>query len=299
MNVPRGNVLLKPTILNPEDLKLKISNLQHNSFNGYVKVEKETGSHYYIFLLEGLIRSIVEFSGKTASFITDLIFYHRVQAPSKVSSYVLAPELVSVLSGAHAFQEKYLSYQVRKKEFRKVLSTLDSERTTGMLEIVLSSPDDSLYLVFNQGRVVTDNFLDIYGQIVTGPAKVSELIESFSDQGGVVNIYGEKLEEIERRQKAVEEDLRLYRQMEVVIESGGLRLGGGNTVRVDESILKEWGSRGVVQKVEVYVDEAKFEVCKVSGKKGLGNKIAILPGVQKKLGIVKDDFVLVKPILGS
>lgn len=295
MNIPAGNVLLKPTLLAPEDLKQKLSNLQQHGFNGYVKVERKGGASYYVFLLEGLVRSVVEFSGKSSAILSEIMLYHRIKSPCTIASYVMAPELIAVLAGSFAFQEKYLAYQVRKKEFRKVLGALDTDKTTGIVEIAGAAGEDPSYLILNQGRIVTDNFLDIYGRVVTGPEKVTELIEYLSDQGGVVNAFGESSDEIERRRKEAERDLGMYKELSVVIESAGLRIGGGNVVKVDDALLREWSSAGSVQKVEILVGEERSEQYKVSGKRGLGDKIAMVAAIQKKLGIGKDEPVLVRP----
>lgn len=296
MNLPRGNVLLKPTSLELEDLRMKLANLQHHGFNGYVRVDAGAG-HFYLFMKEGITKSVVEFSGKSLLLISQLLLDHRLrQTTFALASYVLAPELVDVLSCAYAFQEKYPSnYQVRKKEFRKVLGTLDGDKTIGLVEILGGSEDDSTYLLLNQGRIVTDNFLEAYGQIVTGPEKVSDLIEAVSNQGGSVNIYGEKSEQIERKGKLTQEELSRYRELVVAVESGGLRLGGGNAVRVDEGLLREWSRYGAVQKIEVFVPGGAPEPIKVLGKKGLGNKLSIPPSIQKKMGVAKDEPVLVRP----
>ncbi len=294
MNIPRGSVLLKPTLLSSEDVQLKLSNLKNHGFNGYVKVAGNEKA-YLIFMGEGIVSSVVEISGKDISLTSELFLHHYLKKESPtVASYVLAPETISVLSGIHAFQEKYLNTPIRKKEIRKLLGTLDGERITGMIEIVGKSADDAVFLLLKQGRVLTDNFLDAYGQIITGPEKVTELIESLSNQGGVINIFGETPDEIDRKKQEEEEKLTQYRELVVSVESGGI-LGGGNTVKVDETLLKEWSKIRPVQKLSLLTGSGTLESYKVSGKKGLGNKIVMTASIQKKLRVAKEEYLIVRP----
>ncbi len=295
MNLPRGNALLKETPLLLEDLKLKLANLQHHGFNGYVKAD--TGdTAYCAFLKEGIVKSVIEISGRNFSLISELLLYHRLRKASlNLSSFVLSPDLVDVLSNWFAFQEKYANYQVRKKEFRKLLSSLDSDKLTGVVEIQGNEKKDSVYFLLSQGHIVTDNFLDAYGQIITGPEKVSDIIEKLSSEGGIINSYGEKFELIDRKGKQMVEELSRYRELTATIESTALRLGGGNVVRVDETVLREWSRYGTVQKVEIIVGQSAPVSYKVTGKKGLGNRISFVSSIQKKLGVNKDELVLVRP----
>jgi hypothetical protein len=294
MNIPRGNVLLKPTSLSGEDVKLKLTNLQNHGFNGYIKITVNERTSF-VFMREGITSSVVEISGKNISLAAELLLHHYLRKETPiVASYVLAPETASVLSGSHAFQEKYLNSPIRKREFRKLLGNLDGERITGMIEIVGSSSEDAVFLLLNQGRIITDNFLDAYGQIITGPEKVNELIESLSVQGGVVNVFGEKPDEIEKKKQLKEETFAQYRELMISVESGGF-LGGGNTVKVDETLLKEWSKTRPIQKLALYVGSETPEIYKVSGKKGIGGKIVMSATIQKKIKAAKDAYILVSP----
>lgn len=295
MNFPRGNVLLKPISLELEDLKVKLSNLQHHGFNGYVKAE--AGDYaYYIFLKEGLIKGIVQSAAQEATLISELLLYHRLRKlPVTIASYVLSPELVDVLSFWYTFSEKYVNYQVRKQEFLKVLKSLDGERMTGAIEIRGVAGRDSSYFLLAGGHIVTDTLLDRYGQIVTGPAHVSEIIDKLGAEGGVIAGFGEKSELIDRKAKEMGERLSQYKELFVSIESSLLPFGNQNTVRIDENIFRDWTKYGTIQKVDLIVGQEQPVNCRVTGKRGLGSKIVMGPALAKKLGLLADEPLLVKP----
>lgn len=295
MNFPRGNVLLKPTALELEDLKIKLANLQHHGWNGYVKAE--AGEYaYYIFLKEGLIKGVVQTAHGEALLISELLLYHRLRKlPITLASYVLSPELVDVLSRWYTFSEKYVNYQVRKQEFLNILKTLDAERMTGAIEIRGVVGKESTFFLLAGGRIVTDTLLDHYGQIVTGPAKVSEIIDKLGAEGGVIAGFGEKSDLIDRKAKEMGERLSQYKELFVSIESGLLPFGNQNTVRIDENIFRDWTRYGTISKIDIIIGQDQPVNCKVTGKRGLGNKIVIGPALSKKLGLLADEPVLVKP----
>lgn len=295
MNLPRGNVLLKPTSLDLDDFKVNLANLQHHEFNGYV-LAALSGADFYVFLRRGSIQSIVEFSRGTYGLISELFLNHRLRkAECSLASYVLAPDLVDVLSKAYSFQEVHRNYPVSKVELNKLLAAAENEKLTGLLEVQNPNNSDSIYLLFHEGKIATDNFLDIYGQILTGADKVFETLEFLSTHGGVINFYGETPNKISAKEKTMTDAFNQFKELTVSVDSSGFLFGGGNGVRIDEKLLHEWSPGGALQKVEVLLEQGASEVFKVSGKKGLGNKLSIPSGIQKKFGFMKEEPVLVKP----
>lgn len=295
MILPRGNVLLKPTELELKDLRIKLENLKHYGFNGYMQVDIP-GSTFYVFLREGILKSVIQVADKRTTLISELLLVHRLRKTlCRISSFVLSSELVDVLSHWYAFQEKYVNYQVLKKEFRKVLASFDSDKITGMIEIQIPEENSSVYFLLNQGHIVTDSFLDFHGQIVTGVEKVSELIKILSAQGGLISSYGEKHDLIDRKGKQMLEELERYKELVTTVESSFLPFGSSNAVKVDEDLLREWSPSGNIQKIEIFTNQGQMAVFKVASKKGLGNRISLASSLQKKLGLEKDEPVLVRP----
>lgn len=297
MNLPRGNVLLKPTALELEELRIKLTNLQHHEFNGYM-VANRAGSSFYVFLRQGKIESVVEFSNEAGVLISEILLYHRLcKSESSIASYVLAPDLVDILSKSYAFQEMHRNFPLSQKDLSKLLSSLETDKVTGMLELQDSSGGDSKYLLFREGVIATDGFQDFYGQILTAPAKISEVLESFSMQGGVISFFGETPKRIISKEKEMTETLSQYKELTVSVDSSGFLFGGSNLVRVDEALLREWSQTNAIQRVEIFFGAGVSEIFKVNTKKGFGNKISVSSAVQKKFGLSKDESVLVKPAL--
>lgn len=296
MNLPHGNVLLKPTALQYQDIQKKLENLRNHHFNGYVQVALSETS-YRVFLCEGEIQSIVETREDIPALISELLFHYQIRNSSGfTSSYVLAANFVKILSCCYAFQEKFLNYQIHKKEFQQLLHLLDSEKITGMIEIHLAAASELIYLLLQQGEIATDVFLDSYGQILAGPDKISEIMSTLAEKGGVVNAYGESPEQIEKKKKMMQEELNQYRELSILAESARFLFLGGSGVHVEEEILREWSQDRLIQKVEILTQHDSSHLFKVMGKRGLGNKISMPVSIQKTLGVTKDEVVLVHPV---
>lgn len=295
IKIPKGNVLLKETPLPYDDVAVMLENLHHHGFNGYVKVQKD-GSQFLLFLREGILSTVIQITGEDASLSQEALLRHRIrQGESVVSSFIFSPEMVNVLASSFAFHEVYVHYQIRKREFRKVLGSLDNEKQTAVLE--LQTEEEPFYLLLNQGRLVTDNFLDQYGQVVAGHDAVNALIEMIETKGSVLNACGERAEEIERKRRLAEEDLGRMKEVGVVVEPGGI-LKGGAVVKVDEAVVREWQRYRNVDRIEILLPSGRAEQSKIVAKRNIGAKLLVTPAMAKKLSIEKDDTVIIRPLFG-
>lgn len=293
MEIPKGNIFLKDTKLGLEDVKIMLSNLQNCSFNGYIKFAIQQGDGY-IFLREGLITNILEAGSKEIKMIHEKILDNKLRRRDvPVSSYILSSEMVYVLSSCFAFQELYRNSQLKKRDFKKFLGDLEANETTGIIQI--TAKDSTAILLLSKGKVVMDNLLESYGDILCGPAVVSDYFEFISHYGGVIDVYGEKAEEIERRKRRMEDELARIRELVIGIEPGTL-LSRGNVVKVDESIYREWQRVGNIFKIVLETESGMVEIPKVSVKRNLGHKILFTPALIKKFKLSKDEVVLAKPV---
>lgn len=292
MKIPKGNSFLKETKLDFDDITIMLENLKANSFNGYIKFDSPSFISM-LFCKEGMTSCIAEGIGDSYKMLHEPMLQYKLRyAKPVVSSYILSPEMIDVLAGIYAYQEVYLNYQIRKKEFRKFFDTLQQNKYTGILEVKqLSEP---LFLLLNKGTVVTDQFLEKYGEAVCGTESISQLFDAITTSGGIINTYAEKADEIERKRRACQEDLAKVKELIISVESSLLK--GGNVAKVDEVVFREWQRFGEVTQVEIQTASGIIEYVKIAAAKNKGMKIFVPPAMLKKFKINKDETVLVKPI---
>ena len=292
MKVPKGNPFLKETELDFDDITIMVENLKANSFNGYVKFDSQPFTSI-LFCKEGMITCIAEWSGNNYKMLHEAMLHYKLRnIKPAVSSYILSPEMIDVLGGVYAYQEIYLNYQIRKKEFRRFFETLRQNKYTGIMEIKqLSEP---IFLLLNKGTVVTDQFLERYGEAVCGTDSISQLFDTIDTGGGVINTYAEKVDEIERKRRTYQEDLAKVKELIIGVESSLLK--GGNAAKIDEIVFREWQRFGEVAQVEIQTASGIIEYAKITAAKNKGMKILVPQALLKKFKINKDETVLVKPI---
>lgn len=292
MKIPKGNLFLKETELVFDDITIMLENLKANGFSGYVKFDLEQAISY-LFYREGIVSCAVEKSSNKYKMLHESMLDYKLRnTESRVSSYILSSEMVDILSSVYTYNEVYINYQVRKKEFKKVLEMLEQNRYTGVMEV--QQVVEPVYLLLNKGIVVTDHFLEEYGDILCGTDTVSNIFETVSTSGGTINTYAEKADEIEQKKRFNKEELEKIKKLVVGVESGLLK--GGNVAKIDEVILKEWQRYGEVVQVEIQTISGIIEYVKVGMAKNKGMRILLPPGMLKKFKINRDEMVLVKPL---
>lgn len=298
MILPRGNPLIEKITLPYSDINIMIQNLETQGFTGYVLLE--------IFKTEGVIffshgesiraLEIEESESKEAKIkvLKNARLINKVKNKEiPVSSYVLSAQIVSVLSTLFAFESLYKEYEVKKKEFKKVLSALEADNITGILEVITKQV--SHVLLIDHGKIVTDSFANEYGQILCGIDTVNDFLDIIFREGARINVFAEKADEIEFKKRTIQEEIEKERQL-IAKTMGGV-FKAADTVKVEEHLVKEWGLKptGTFQ-VEAETPDGKIYALKCSGGKNLGVNISIAPALMKKMNVKDGDLVNVRPI---
>lgn len=292
MVLPKGNPLIEKITLPFPDVNVMINNLEQQGFTGFVKLElyKVDG---VIFFSHGTIVRAMEIDESNTKVQPLARLLNRVKKKEvSTSTYIFSPRIVGVLSLLFSFQPLYLDYEVKQKELKKVMSTLEADNYTGLIEVI--TRDGTSFLLIDQGELVTDNFAKEFGTIVCGTESVSKFLDFVSRDGAIINIFAEKQDEIDSKRKLLEEELEKIKQLIVKEEKGFFK--DGNTFWVDEYIVQEWGIRNPRNlQVELETPEGVVHIVKGSVGKKLGGYISATIGYLKKLKLKEGDLVSVKP----
>jgi len=290
--LPKGNPLIEKVQLPFPDVNVMINNLEQQGFTGFVKLElyKVDG---IIFFVHGTMVRAIEMDESSNKVLPLARILNRLKKKEvNTSTFVLSPRVVGVMSMIFAFQPLYLDYEVRQKELKKVMTTLEADSYTGIIEV--KSRDGVSYLLIDKGEIVTDSFAKEYGQIVCGTETVSTFLDFISKEGAVINIFAEKQDEIDNKKRLIEEELEKIKQL-IVKEEGGF-FKPGDTFWVDEYIVQEWGIRNTRNlQLELETPEGVVHIVKGALKKKLGGYISATGGLLKKMKLKEGDLVSIKP----
>jgi hypothetical protein len=293
--LPKGNPLIEKVTLPFTDINTMLNNLEQEKFTGYVKLElaKSTGVFFY---LDGNMLRAVEIDDTNVKVNPPARIVNRTKNREvNTSTYVLSPRIIEVLALNFAFQPLYLDYEVRKKELKKVMNTLESNLYTGIIEF--RDKDSTRFVLLDRGELVTDFFASEYGEIIAGTESVSKYLDMISKEGAVINIYAERHEEIINRRKAIEEEMDKIKQLIIKEEKGWSLLKSGDIFWIDEYIFEEWGLDAKSINLELETPDGMIHVVKVQPNKKMGGYISTIGANIKKMGLNEDDLVSVKPII--
>ncbi|MBI2267661.1 MAG: hypothetical protein HYU64_21255 [Armatimonadetes bacterium] len=292
MLLPKGNVVIEDVLMTPADVETMISNLENNGFNGYLKYDIYD-SEGYLFFQEGAQIGVVEVANK----IPRLVTFEKLDTLIRrkeftLSTYLVTPSMSRVLSFAYTFRQIYHGLEITKKELKEILSSFEQERYTGFMEF--STQEDSVYVLTENGKIIKDVFTDKFEQILCGADIVEPVLESLAKTGCTVNALAESSDEIERKKRLAEEDLSRTKELVVAPETGLLK-GGGNAVKIDEGVFKDWARWGTISLVELETIDGSTETIKAVPKKNLGVKILVPGSLFKKLKLREGDMVNIRP----
>ncbi len=292
MVLPRGNPLIEKVTLPFPDVNVMLNNLEQQGFTGIVTLELSRFEGDIFFDHGNIVRTLEVENGNTKVQPLARILNRAKKEDILASSYVLSAQLVSVLSLNFTFQPLYLDYEVKEKELKKVLSTLEVDSYTGIIEII--TRDGTSYLLVDQGLLVTDFFSPEYGQIIAGTEYVSKFLDFVSTDGAIINIYAEKSEEIEEKRREIEEELEKIKQLIIKEEKGLFK--APDAFWVDEYILQEWGIKNTRSfMLELETPDGVVLLVRGLPNKKLGGYISTVGKNIKKMKLKEGDLVSVKP----
>ncbi|MDQ7822103.1 MAG: hypothetical protein RDV48_04845 [Candidatus Eremiobacteraeota bacterium] len=293
MLLPKGNPLIEKITLPFTDINTMIQNLEQQGFTGYVLMEifKTEG---VIFFSHGEIIRALEIEDPKIKVLKSARLINKVKSKEvPVSSYVLSPQIVSVLSTIFAYDYQYKDYEVKKKEFKKVLSALEADNITGILQVIIKDADHMLLI--DHGKIVTDSFANEYGQILCGLDAVNSFLDIIFKEGARINVLAEKADEIEFKKRTVQEELEKERQL--IAKTMGGFIKAADTVKIEEHLMKEWGIKTTATiTIEVETADGKIYTLKTSAAKHLGGYLSLAGQLMKKMNVKDGDFVNVRPI---
>ena len=282
-----------------EDVDIMIQNLMADAFTGYIKVNLDD-SEGFLFYVEGqAIRALQQMKqGETKVHRPERI-QGMVQRLGQVptSSFILSPRLCSVLSTSFTFKPLYKDYQVKRKELKKVLTNLEHDEFSGVLQF--DTQDGRVSVILERGEPIHDQFAHHYGQILCGREAITGLFEYVHANGSTIQVYAEKANEIESKRRRTDEELNKLKQV-FVKSPGGLFGVAKDAVRVDEEYVREWG---LDLKANFFViletmDGRRYEGIKAQSAKKKGETLEVGATVMKNCGLQDGQEILVFPAGG-
>lgn len=292
MILPKGNTLIERVNLPFPDVNVMLNNLEQQGFTGYVKLELNRFDGIIFFDHGTILRTLEMESGNIKVQPLARILNRAKKGDILTSSYVLSRQLVSVLALNFAFNPLYLDYEVKEKELKKVLSTLESDAYTGVIEVI--TRDGTSYILVSEGMLITDFFSPEYGQIIAGTEYVSKFLDFISNDGAVINIFAEKQEEIDEKKRTIEEELEKIKQLILREEKGFFK--AGDVFWLDEYILQEWGIKSAKSlQLELETPDGVVLLVKAQPSKKLGGYISTVGKNISSLKLKEGDLVSVKP----
>ena len=293
MILPRGNPLIEKKSLPFPDINVMITNLENQGFTGFIKLDLLKGNGI-IFCIHGAVTRAIEMEESNNKVQPVPRILNRLKKKEvNVSTYVFSSRIVGVLSLIFSFQPLYLDYEVKQKELKKVMTTLEADKYTGIIEVV--TRDGTTYLLIDRGDLVTDSFASEYGQIVCGTEAVSKFLNFVSEDGAVINIYAEKQDEIDTKLKHIQEEMEKIKQLIVKEEKGFFK--AGDTFWVDEYLIQEWKVDNPKNlQLELETPSGVIHIVKGAVGKKLGGYISATASYLKKLKLKEGDLVSVKPV---
>lgn len=295
--LPSGNPLVKSVTLKAEDVETMLENLLADNFIGFVQVKLGQTTGFFI-LRHGKILRTLEGTSRGALVARLPARIHallRQRTEVEVSSYVLSEAMVSILSTSFAFTAFLPDKRIEPKELKSVLLNLENNKLTGFMRVV--GPSGFVYLLVEDGVILTERFAESYGDIACGPAQVSAVLDYVHEKGSRVFIKAEKTVTIDRKAEDVELDLSRIRQLTLKRISTLFR--SVDEVKISEEIFREWGL-DPKSSFEVELETADGRMftykCKIGGSK-LGLRVEVHTNMLKDMNVSEGDLVNVRPIL--
>jgi hypothetical protein len=293
--LPKGNPLIEKVSLPFNDVNTMLNNLEQEKFTGYVTLEFPNSTGVFFYSDGNLLRAVEMEDTNVKVNPPARIINRAKQKEVNTSTYILSPGITRVLSMNFAFQPLYLDYEVRQKELKKVMKTLESNQYTGIIEF--RGKDRTNFILIDKGVLVTDFFATEYGQIIASTENVSDYLDYVSKDGAILNIFAERQDEIENRKKAIEEEMEKIKQLIIKEEKGWSLLKAGDVFWIDEYIFDEWGLEAKSINLELETPDGVIHIVKAQPNKKMGGYISTVGANMKKMFLNEDDLVSIKPIL--
>lgn len=292
-----GNPLVDAVSLPVADVEIMLENLLADRFAGLVQLRLSSITGYFVLRDGSILRALESTSrGQLLARLPARIYGLMHQRSTvEVSVYVLPESMVSVYCSSFAFGTTMPDRRIERKELKRVLSDLEDKRQTGFLRVV--GPDGFVFLVLDEGNIITERFASRYGDVVCGQAQVSSVLDHVHENGSRIFVRAESTDEIAKKTEAVNEDLGRIRQLTLKKASALFR--SAEEVKLSEEVFREWGIDPKSQfEVELETADGRMHKYKCrSGSSRLGNRVEVHSNMLKDMGVSESDLVNVRPIL--
>lgn len=294
MFLPKGNPLIEDITLNYTDINVLIGNLEQEGFSGYITFDYGEGLGVFFFLHGGLVNTLEKVTAPEEKYAACVVakFFNRIRKKeTKVSVYVLTPNICSVLSNVHLFKPVYKDYEAGKKEMMLLCNEIEEKSYTGFLSAL--GDGGVSYILFEKGKFIIDNFAIEVGQILCSSEKIHVFLDKIS-AGGRVYFYAEAQEVIENKKKEIQNRLNKIKQL--IIKGETRFLGKANVARIDEYIVKEWATKTPVFMIDLETNDGKKYTLEATQGKKMGGYVGLASSFIKKMGLREGDLVNVNPV---
>ena len=293
--LPIGNPLIDSASLPVSDVEIMLENLLADRFAGLVQLRLSSITGYFLLRDGNILRALETSRGNLLARLPARIYGLMHQRSTvEVSVYVFAESMVSIYCSAFAFST-VPDRRIERKELKRVLGDLEDKQQTGFLRVV--GPDGFVYLLLDEGSIVTERFAGRYGDIVCGPSQVSAVLDHVHENGSRILIRAEQASEIARKTEAVNEDLGRIRQL--TLKKANALFRSSEEVKLSEEVFREWGLDPKSQfEVELETADGRMHKYKCrSGSSRLGNRVEVHSNMLKDMSVSEGDLVNVRPII--
>lgn len=295
--LPVGNPLVDSMSLPVQDVEIMLENLLADNFAGLVQLRLSAITGFFVLRNGNILRALESTTrGQLVARLPARLYGLMHQRSTvEVSAYVLSDAMVSVYCSAFAFNTTMPDKRIERKELKRVLSDLEDKRQTGFMRVV--GPNGFVYLIIDEGTILTERFAERYGDVVCGPRQVSAVLDHVHENGSRIFIRAEEASNIGKKTEAVNEDLSRIRQLTLKKASALFR--SAEEVKLSEEVFREWGLDAKSQfEVELETADGKMHKYKCrSGSSRLGNRVEVHSNMLKDMNASEGDLVNVRPII--
>lgn len=295
MILPLGNPLFEHISLNLNDVQTLMDNLTKNKFSGYIAIEENRKIIAGFFFSSGEIKSAFELnnSGDYQLAKNSTLLSLVSSKVYEISSYVLSPKLVDILSYLYLFVQQGSPQDVKSKDFEKFLSSMEANSISGFL--IISALGKTKEIVLSQGRIVYDSFAAEYGNILCRSEEIDQFVADFPRSGAQITVYGEQSYDLENKDIIAKRTLEF--EKELIIKTARGLLGGNEMVKIDESYFKEWSVKpSAVIHVELTIPTGSA-VAKCTSARNLSGNISIPAAILRKYNLTEGALIKIKPVM--
>lgn len=274
-----------------------LANLIQDKFTGNVQIKLGNDLGFFI-MGNGVILRALEGTSRgtlTARLPARIYALLRQRPIAEVSSFVLSEAMVSVMASSFAFTAFMPEKRIERRELKSVISNIESNRLTGFIRVV--GPSGFIYLVLNEGEILTERFADRYGEIICGQGQVRSVLDYVHEQGSRIMIKAEKPEMINRKVEDATLDLSRIKMLTLKKTSSLFR--SAEEVKLSEDIFRDWGvDTKAVFDVELETADGRLYTYRCrSGNTRIGQRLEVHSNMLKDMNVNEGDSVNVRPIL--